>query len=232
MPNPTTTTRSSSGTARAQGARGDEESLTRLLGGRASAVDASLPPLVFGVGWLVVGRSITAGAVAAVAVSLVLALWRWRAGARPLAVLASLLAVLVGSIIAVRTGNAADFFLVRFGSNLVSAVAWVVSIALRWPLLGVVVATPLGQGKRWRRDPELLSAYNWASWVWVGQYVARLAVFLPLWWANAVFALGVAQVVLTWPLVAACVAVSWWVLRKRLPDDHPGLRHPRVPESS
>jgi hypothetical protein len=33
-------------------------------------------------------------------------------------------------------------------------------------------------------------------------------------------------VVLTWPLVAACLAVSWWVLRRTLPPGHPGLRHP------
>ena len=49
----------------------------------------------------------------------------------------------------------------------------------------------------------------------------------PLALIDAVVALGVAQVVLTWPLVAVCVLTSWWVLRRTLPADHPGLRHPR-----
>lgn len=101
------------------------------------------------------------------------------------------------------------------------------SIGFRWPLLGVVVGTLLRQGKKWRQDPDLVRSYGLASWVWVGQYAIRLAVFIPLWLIDAVVALGVAQVVLTWPLVAVCVLTSWWVLRRTLPADHPGLRHPR-----
>jgi hypothetical protein len=47
-----------------------------------------------------------------------------------------------------------------------------------------------------------------------------------LYFADAVIALGIARVVLTWPLVAVCVAVSWPLVRTALPDGHPGLRHP------
>jgi hypothetical protein len=65
--------------------------------------------------------------------------------------------------------------------------------------------------------------------VWVGQYLVRLAVFLPLYAADAVVALGIARTVLTWPLVALCVALSWPVLRSALPPGHDGLRHPAVP---
>jgi hypothetical protein len=99
---------------------------------------------------------------------------------------------------------------------------------VRWPLLGVVVGAVLGQRTRWRRDPALLRAYARGSWVWVGQYVVRVAVFLPLYAAGQTVALGVARVALTWPLVAACLAVSWWVIRRSLPPAHPGLRHPRA----
>jgi len=83
-----------------------------------------------------------------------------------------------------------------------------------------------GQPGGGRRDPHLLRGYQRASWVWVAQYLVRLAVFLPLYAANAVVALGIARTVLTWPLVALCVALSWPVLRSALPDGHGGLRHP------
>nr|WP_263250621.1 DUF3159 domain-containing protein [Saccharopolyspora rosea] len=209
------------------GRKGD--SLAELLGGRGEALDASLPLVAFGLGWYLGGQSIPVGSAAAVAVGAVVAAWRWWRGARPLAVLVSLFAVLAGALIALRTGNAADFFLVRLVSNAVSGLAWMVSIAVRWPLLGLVVGTVLGQGRRWRRDPELLRAYSRASWVWVGQYAVRLVVFVPLWLTDAVLALGVAQGVLTWPLVAVCVAVSGWVLRRSLPAEHPGLLHPVPP---
>jgi hypothetical protein len=103
-----------------------------------------------------------------------------------------------------------------------------VSIAVRWPLLGLVVGAALGQRTRWRRDPDLLRGYRRASWVWVGQYLLRLAVFIPLYLAGAVYALGIARVALTWPLVMACIALSWPVLRRALPPGHPGLLHPRA----
>jgi hypothetical protein len=56
--------------------------------------------------------------------------------------------------------------------------------------------------------------------------VVRLLVFLPLWGADQVVALGIAQVVLTWPLVVVCVLVSWPLMRSALPAGHPGIRHP------
>ncbi|SFE15300.1 Protein of unknown function [Actinopolyspora alba] len=210
----------------------ERDSLLRLLGGRASALDASLPPVAFGLGWVLSGESILAAGISAVAVGVVIGVWRLLSGARPLAVLFSLLAVLVGSLIALRTGQAVDFYLVRLASNAASGLAWMISIAVRWPLLGLVVGTLLGQRTRWRRDPDLLRAYSRASWVWVGQYVTRLVVFIPLWMVNAVVPLSIAQVVLTWPLVVLCVVASWWVLRRTLPPDHPGIRHARGPEGA
>ncbi|WP_019855749.1 DUF3159 domain-containing protein [Actinopolyspora mortivallis] len=205
----------------------ERDSLMRVLGGRASAVDASVPPVAFGAVWAFSDGSIAAAGVAAVGVGAVIGAWRLIRGARPLAVLLSLLAVTVGALVALRTGQAADFYLIRVASNAASGLAWMTSIAVRWPLLGLVVGTLLGQRTTWRRDPELLRAYSRASWVWVGQYLTRLVVFVPLWAANAVVALSAAQVVLTWPLVALCVATSWWVLRRTLPADHPGIRHVR-----
>jgi hypothetical protein len=207
------------------------ESLTDLLGGRRGAVDATLPTLAFGVGWLLTGHSVWGGVTGAVVVAALTALWRLRQGDRPRSVLVGLLVVCVAALIALRTGRAADFFLLQLLSNAASALAWMVSIAVRWPLLGVVVGAVLGQGRRWRRDPALLRAYSRGSWVWVAQYVSRLAVLIPLYLADHVMALVAARAAMTWPLVAACLAVSWWVVRRSLPADHPGLRHPRVDDT-
>lgn len=205
-----------------------DETLADLLGGRRAAVDATVPAAAFVAGWLAAGRSIGVGAVAAVAAAVVVSLWRLRRGDRPRAVLIGLLGVCVAAVIALRTGRAEDFFLLQLLGNAASSLAWAVSIVVRWPLLGVVVGTVLGQRTRWRRDPALLRAYARGSWVWVGQYVVRVAVFLPLYAAGQTVALGVARIALTWPLVAACLAVSWWVIRRNLPPDHPGVRHPRT----
>jgi hypothetical protein len=203
------------------------ESLSALLGGRRAALDATLGPLAFGIGYAAGGSSVAIGVTAALVVSVLLSAWRLRAGDRPRAVLVGLLGISLGAVIALYTGAGEDFFLPRLVTNVLSALAWMVSIALRWPLLGVVVGTLLRQKSRWRHDPQLLRAYSRASWVWVGQYTVRILVFTPLWWAGQTEALALAGTVLTWPLVALCVSASWWVIRRALPTTHPGLRHPQ-----
>ncbi|WP_033442557.1 DUF3159 domain-containing protein [Saccharothrix sp. NRRL B-16314] len=204
-----------------------QESLAALLGGRGGALDASLPPLAFVLGWLLGGRSVEVGALAAVACGVVVGAVRVARGGRPRALLLSVALVVVAAYVALRTGRAEDFFLVQIFLNAASALVWAASIVVRWPLLGVVVGLVTGQRFRWRRDPDLLRAYRFASWPWVAQYVLRVLVFGALWLAGEVVLLGIMRAALTWPLQVACIAVSWWVLRRTLPTDHPGLRHPQ-----
>ena len=211
-------------------------SLVEVLGGRTGALDASAAPVAFVAGYGIAGAAgspagLLWGGGAALVAGAVVAAVRIARGSRPAAVLAGLLGVAVAVLVALHTGRAVDFFLVQIASNAASALAWAVSIAVRWPLLGLVVGTALGQRTRWRRDPDLLRGYRRASWVWVAQYVVRLAVFVPLYLGGAVYALGIARAALTWPLVAASLAVSWPVLRRALPPGHPGLLHPRAPEA-
>jgi Protein of unknown function (DUF3159) len=206
----------------------EPESLRELLGGRAGAIDATVPVVAFVIGFGVTRSPAWGGGVAVLAAAL-LGAYRLARGRRPRAVLLGLLGVAVAVLVALYTGRAVDFFLVQIVSNAASALAWAVSIVIRWPLLGLVVGTALGNRTAWRRDPDLLRGYQRASWAWVAQYLVRLAVFVPLFVADQVLALGVARVLLTWPLVAVCVAVSWPLLRSALPHGHPGIRHPVVP---
>lgn len=206
------------------------ESLAQILGGRQGALDASIPPVAFVIGWLATGQSIVWGAGAAVVVAVALGIVRVTRGGKARALVVSLAAVVAAALIALHTGRAQDFFLLQLMSNVASALLWAASIVIRWPLLGVVVGLLLGQKTRWRRDPALLKAYSRASWVWVfGQYTLRVAVYGLLWWSGQVIALGVARTLLSWPLVALTVAVSGWVLYRALPPEHPGLR--LAPES-
>jgi len=207
--------------------------LSEILGGRAQAIDASVPSIVFVVAWLLAGalglaQPVVVGGAAAIIAGGAVAWWRAARGERPRAVAVGLLLAVAAALIAVYTGRAEDFFLPRIVANAGSLAAWLVSIAIRWPLLGVVVGALTGHPTRWRRDPDLVRAYCRASWVWVAQYTVRVVVFTALWAADQVVALGIAQVVLTWPLVLVCVAASWPVMRSALPPGHPGPRHPVV----
>jgi hypothetical protein len=209
--------------------------LAQVLGGRGGVLDASVPPIAFAAGY---GIADTAGSPsallwgggAAVGAGVVVALVRLVRGRRPTAALGGLLGVVAAVLVALYTGRAVDYFLLQIVLNAASALAWIVSILVRWPLLGLVVGTALGQRTRWRRDPDLLRGYRSASWVWVGQYLVRLATFVPLYLAGSVYLLTAARGLLSYPLLAVCVGLSWPVLRGALPRGHPGLLHPRVPE--
>src|SRR4051812_16029276 len=109
---------------------GRPESLADLLGGRRGAVDATLPPVMFVAGWLVAGGSVGAGALAAVVMAAALTLWRRHRGQRPRAVLLGLLGTCVAAAVAMRTGHAADFFLLQLLSNAASGLAWATSIVV------------------------------------------------------------------------------------------------------
>jgi Protein of unknown function (DUF3159) len=212
------------------------ESLRELLGGRSGAIDATVPVIAFVIGLTAAQALAAASPVAwaggaAVVAAVLLGAFRLARGQRPRSVLLGLLGVAVAALIALYTGRAVDFFLVQIVTNAASALAWAVSIVIRWPLLGLVAGTALGNRTAWRRDPDLLRGYQRASWAWVAQYLVRLAVFVPLFLADEVVALGVARILLTWPLVAVCVAVSWPLVRTALPRGHPGIRHPVVPPS-
>ena len=85
---------------------------------------------------------------------------------------------------------------------------------MRWPLIGVFIGPLVGEGMEWRKDPRLLRVYTRASWIWVGLFVLRLAVQLPLYLAEDLVALGVAKTAMGFPIFAIAVWLSYLVLRK------------------
>lgn len=209
----------------------DDPLLEILAGTGRQMADAVVPTAAFVVVWLVAQavswpEPILLGGLASIVVAGAVAVVRWRGGERPRAAAVGLLIAVVATLIALYTGRAEDFFLPRIVANAGSLAAWLVSIAIRWPLLGLVVSAALGKPRAWRDDPDLVRGYCRASWLWAAQYLVRLVVLLPLWFADDVVALGVAQVVLTWPLVLACALGSWPLVRSALPPGHPGPRHP------
>lgn len=201
----------------------------RLLGGWRGGIESALPSLLFAITYVIAGQSLTVAIVAAITAGLVLAGLRLLRREKPVRVLGGLLAVGIAALVAARTGQAVDYFLPSLLANIAAALAWALSILIGWPLLGVVVGFALGQRTSWRADPDLVRAYGLASWVWTLSFIVRAAVQTPLWLTDNVIGLGIARVALGWPMVLVVIAISWWIIRRSLPPDHPGPLHPRVP---
>jgi hypothetical protein len=190
----------------------DEPSLVDALGGRRGMLDSALPALTFVIGYLVTGQNMTIAIVAALVVGGVVAALRLARRDSLRHVLAGFAGVAVSVVVARTTGRPVDYFLPSLLSNSAAAIAWAVSIWARWPLLGVVVGT-VTRSKTWRSDERLLHAYQRASWIWTGSFVLRVVVMTPLWLSEQLLALGVAKVIMGWPMVLVVIWLSWQVLQ-------------------
>lgn len=184
------------------------------IGGPQGVADSSFPAIVFVAVYTFTGNRLELAAGSAVAAALVIALARlWRGESLRFA-LAGFVGVAIAGFIATRTGRAEDFFLPGLLINAAYAAAYLVSIAIRWPLIGVLLGPLTGNGMSWRREPGKVRTYSAASWVWVGVFTARLAVQLPFYLAGSVVALGVARTAMGVPVFALGAWLTWLILRR------------------
>lgn len=201
--------------------------LKALIGGPQGAVESILPPLVFVATYAATGSNLMWGALAAVAIGIVLAIVRIARGERPVRVVGALVVVVLAAFVAYYTGSAVAYFWPLVLANALSALAFAFSILIRWPLLGVIVGPIMGTGMRWRQDPDLMRAYSLATWPWVLLNVIRAVVQIPLIENENLWALAAIRP-LFYVLVIGTVMWSWVIIKKALPSDHPGIRHPRI----
>jgi hypothetical protein len=191
-----------------------EQFPTSSLITREALLDSGLPTVVFVTVYALNGRVLGPAIVAALATGAVMAVVRLARREQLQNVAAGFVAVGVAAWFANTTGQAEDFFLPGILINIAYGLAYLVSIVLRWPLLGVLVALATGEGMGWRQVPYLLRAYTLASWFWVALFGLRLAVQLPLYLSGEVVGLGIARVVMGWPLFLLCLWLSWLVIKR------------------
>jgi hypothetical protein len=187
--------------------------LARAIGGWRGLFDSGLPAALFVVVYLVTGSNLQVALWTAVGAAIAIALWRLVRRESLQQIVAGLVGVGIAAFVASRTGRAEDFFLPGLLINIAYGGAFLVSILIRWPLIGVVVGLLTGEGTRWRADPDLRRAYGAASWIWVAVFSVRVLVQAPLYLAGAVGALGVARIIMGWPLFLLGAYLTYLVLR-------------------
>ena len=186
--------------------------LERAIGGWRGMVDSGLPTVIFITVYVINARQLVPALVAAIAAGVLLAGYRLVRRERLQQVLTGFLGLAIAAGFSAWTGQAENFFLPGLITNIAYGTAFVVSILVRWPLLGLAMGYLTGDGISWRRDKRLMRTYSAASWIWVGVFFGRLAVQVPLYLAAAVELLGVARVVMGWPLFLAAAYLTYRVL--------------------
>jgi hypothetical protein len=149
-------------------------------------------------------------------------------------VLNSLVGIGIGTFFAWRSargGGTADeqalaYFLPGLLYNSGYAVLMVLSNLVRWPLVGFMVGSVAGDPTEWHRDPQVVSLCRNLTWMLAAPCLARLVVQLPIYLAGKaaddptgmIAALGIAKVVMGWPLqILGLAGMAWLLARNRTP---------------
>jgi hypothetical protein len=193
--------------------------LREAVGGPLGIAETSLPAVAFVVAYTASGSNTDTAATVAVGLAVILTLARLVRRESPVHALSGLVGVAFAAFVATRSGRAENFFLPGLLANAAYASAFLISLVVRRPLVGIIVTKLDGEGDEWRGDPARVRAFVRATWLWATLFLVRLIVQLPLYIAGAVVALGVAKTAMGLPLFGIGLWLTWLLVRRhRIPE--------------
>ena len=201
----------------------------KTAGGYQGIAESIVPGLVFLVTFTLT-RDLTLSLVAALASAAAFTVVRL-IQRRPLTqALAGVVGVGISAWLANTTGKAEDFYLPGFITNAAYIVAMVISIAIKWPLAGLLFGFIRNEGMDWRKDPARLKAYRLGTWIIVGVLALRLVVQVPLYLmgTDGLAALATTRLIMGTPLYILGVWIAWLITRPVRPAES----QPSKPSSS
>lgn len=206
--------RQSSGDAASgtQRPRVQEQTLLEQLGGVSGLAYSAVPIVVF-----VLVNSLT---------SLMPAIWAAMGAALLIAAIrvvrkeplqpaiSGVIGVAVCSFIAYQSGEAKGFFLLGIWTNLIYGGAFLASVLVRWPLVGVAWSALNSLGMGWRKQRKALVAYDVATLSWTAVFAAKYVVQQWLYAADETGWLAVARIAMGYPLTGLALIVTVWAVRR------------------
>ncbi|WP_246195661.1 DUF3159 domain-containing protein [Halopolyspora algeriensis] len=128
--------------------------------------------------------------------------------------ISGVIGVAVCSFIAYRTGDAKGFFLLGIWTSLLYGGAFLISIFVRWPLVGVAWSALNGLGFSWRRHRRALLGYDIATLAWTVVFAAKFVVQQWLYVADQTGWLAFARIAMGYPLTGLALIVTVWAIRR------------------
>jgi hypothetical protein len=191
----------------------DAKSLLASVGGVQGLVETTLPGFLYVLTFTITRDAVIAASVVGVAV-LALTIRHF--------VLKRPWTQLVGSLVGVGLaiwltlrpgGQAGDFYLKDFWINAAYGSVLLLSVIVRFPLIGLLMGFLTNQGLSWRKDRRKVRFFDLVTLLWVGLFATRLIVEVPLYLAGDVVTLGFVKIVLGLPFYLTMIWVSWLLLR-------------------
>lgn len=194
-------------------------SVIDAIGGPRGVVESMLPGVLFVVMFVATNNlNLTIGVSAALAVVQVVIRLIQRQSA--MGALSGLLAVGICLIWAWKSHEARNYYMFGFLTNTGYAVLLAISLVARVPGLGLVIefirqlpTERFGEWFHdWMDDKALKRAYMIVTGLWLGLFLLRLAVQVPLYLTDHVAALGVARLIMGLPFWALAIWVSYLII--------------------
>ena len=190
-------------------------------------VDTLVGPLLFLVLFKTAG--LDAAIIAAGAAALAVVGFRWVRGQRLTSAWYGVAGVVLGAAIAKATGSGSGYFVPKVASNAFYGAAFLGSVLIGKPLIGVAWAFFHRQPLAWGYRAEVRRVFSALTLMWAGAYFFRAAVYGVLITdaKDRTGALATAAVVLGLPLTAALLAITLIVIRRSLgPRGRPPAHEP------
>lgn len=165
-----------------------EETLLERMGGWRGVVYSTLPVVVFVPvnAW----KGLMPALWSAFAVAVVIFLLRLIRREKLTPAVSGLIAVALCAFIAYRMGNAKGYFVWGIWVSAAYAVISIISIVVRWPLIGVVLNLLNGHDQSWQKNKTSRYWYDLATFAWALVFAARFAIQQWLYLKDAATALG------------------------------------------
>lgn len=194
-----------------------EAALFEAFGGVRGMVETVVPGLLF-VTIFTINKDLHTSAIAALAVSLVLAAVRLVRRDTVKHAFSGVFGVGFGVVFAMMTGNAKDFYLPGMLYTLGLALAYMITTVAGVPLIGLILGPVFKENLSWRtRNPGRKKAYAKASWAWGLILFAKCAILFPLYWWADTTQLGWVLIALKIPPFLLAVYLTWVFLAKAPP---------------
>ncbi|MCW4353290.1 DUF3159 domain-containing protein [Hoyosella sp. YIM 151337] len=189
-----------------------QQSRLDQLGGVSGLIQSTVPIVVFIVANTLTG--LTAAIWLALAAAAAVLVWRVVRKDPIQPAISGFIGVGICAFIAHRTGEARGFFLFGIYTSLIYGSVFLLSIIVRWPLVGVVWSYLTERGTTWRRNRTALRYYDLATAVWVLVFGARYLVQAHLYDADQTGWLAFARLAMGWPLAAVAFLVCVYAVRR------------------
>ena len=182
------------------------------VGGIRGIAEATVPALIFLVSFIIT-TDVVISAVLAVGLAAVASVLRLLQKQPLTQALAGVFGVAVSAAVALMQDDARGYYVIGFYISAAYGAAFAVSMAVKWPIMGLVYGWIRGEGVGWQKDLIRRRKYQIATFLMVLVFAARLVVQLPMYWADDVVALGTARLVMGVPLYALVLWFGWLVSR-------------------